>query len=299
MKYLQGGTVNGATPVFEFTIKLSDFHDTFLAMRKAIMLPEIVMLRVVWGPVQRFAWKSVDAGTSDTDPFIGAIIPTAVVNITELALYLALETNDDIINDLLTLQRTGYEMAFPSVSSNKQATTASTTQSITVKVTPDMGFLLKQIVYGIFHTTDDSLGTSQDHDNRNGSKLVSYQTQLDSRPQQNFVVRCGTNIYEDWKLNERFCKGTAIQSRDIYQYNWFHCEDFSDMTVTTLDEMGVPKENVISGRPIVEANGSSERIWTIAGTSVSAAYKHYTFIVTWRTLKVTPSAVMVLNTPPS
>ena len=262
------------------------------------MLPEIVLLRVVWGPMQRFAWQALLAGgTSATDPFAGVIsVPNNGVTISNLNLYLALETDDAIISDLLALQHKGYEMAIPAVSSNKQVSTG-TSIAITVKVTPDMGFLLKQIVYAPFNAEDAKLTTSQDHNNRLGVKLMTYNTQLDSRPRQNYLLSCATNVFDDWKMHERFCKGTAIQNRDIYQYNWFHCEDFSDMTLKTMSAFDVPSDNIISGRPIVEANGSSERIWTVYGTG-AAALTHYTFIVTWRTLIVSPTSVMVVNTPP-
>ena len=299
--YLEGGTANAATPTPRFTIPLGDLNDTIFALRKALLLPEILVLRVIWGPLNRFSWFS----TSAADCTAGVTVPVTTGNgwqVQNLVLNLAIETDPVIVKELMELQMRpgGYQMAFPHVYCNTQNPTgASTTFSITAKATPDMGFLLKRIVYGIFNNTD-SLNTCQDHSNVAGAKISSYNTQLDSVPMQQYLVQCGsgTTTFDDWKLNERLCKGTAIQSTNVYQYNWFHCDDFSDLSVERLKELGVPKESVVSGIPILNPSGS-ERIWTITATCANAQYKHYVFFVTYKTMVITPSAVMVVNVPPA
>src|SRR6185437_8159839 len=135
----------------------------------------------------------------------GATVPVVTGNswvVSNLTLNLAVETDPVIIKELMELQMRpgGYQMAFPHVYSNTTNTTAATTFSYTAKATPDMGFLLKRIIYGCYNNVD-SLNTCQDHSNVAGAKISSYNTQLDSVPLQQYLVQCGsgTNTFDDWK----------------------------------------------------------------------------------------------------
>ena len=210
-----------------------------------------------------------------------------------MSLFLAVETDVGIIAELNALVSAGYQMPIPYVYCNKQSTAASTTSAITVKVTPDMGFSVKQLVYAPFNAIENTY-LSLDHDNRNGAKIISYQTQLDSVQRQQYVINCTTNLWDDWNLHRRLMRETVIQNRDIYQYNWVHVEDFSDLSVG----LDIPKENIFSGIPIVGPQGS-ERIWTMAANTANAAFNHYTFIVCYKTLVVGPGTIMVVSAPPS
>ena len=96
----------------------------------------------------------------------------------------------------------------------------------------------------------------------------------------------------------KFFKGTAIQSQDIFQYNWVHIEDFSDLSISREDELKpAPKDNIISGLPIGFAPGG-EHLWTITSTTADAVLKHYVFILTYKTLTVAPGMIEVRTSPP-
>ena len=223
----RGATMNSTTPVMSFTAKLSDYSDTIFALKKAHLLPEIVLLRVVWGPLNRFSW----IGNDPTDATSGAAVPAGALTISNMYLHLATENDPVITDDLMKLQNAGYQMAIPWVYCNRQVTTAATALNITVKVTPDMGFMVKQLVYAPFNNTNsETLNTAQDHDNHTGGKIQSYQTTLDSVTRQQFLLSCGaaaggatSGIYDDWKLQSRVCRGTEsspVISSNTTGFTW-------------------------------------------------------------------------------
>jgi hypothetical protein len=162
----------------------------------------------------------------------------------------------------------------------------------------DMGYSVKQLIYAPFNVIDQNTYVSLDHDNRNGAKILSYMTQLDSVNRQQFTIDCQEEKWDDWNMHRRLMRDTVIQNRDIYQYNWVHIEDFSDLSVS----LDLPKENLFSGIPITGPHGS-ERIWTISGLIPPAggglAFQHYTFIVTYKTLIVGPGRIEVSPAPPN
>jgi hypothetical protein len=227
---------------------------------------------------------------------------------------LNVETDPSVIADLRGLLGTGYKMPIPFVNQNRQADgVASTSKAITVRITPDMGFAVKRLVYAPFASVETS-NTALDHSNVTGpgdtavvanaavpaytfgTKIVSYQTQLDSVQRQQYLLDCKTNL-DDWQIHRWLMSGTAIQNANIYAYNWVHVEDFSGLSVERLREVKVAGDNIVSGIPIVGSWGT-EHIWTITATTANAAFNHYTFIITYKTLVVGPSGIDVVNVDP-
>ena len=140
MNYFQVGGSNTATPVQSLNMRLGSFKDTVFAMNKSFMFPETLLLRIVWGPAQRFTFF----GTSATVPATAAAAAVGPVAISNLALMLAIEKDMGVISDLSTIAASGFKIPIPYVYVRKQATTASTSQNWTVRITPDMGFGVKR-----------------------------------------------------------------------------------------------------------------------------------------------------------
>lgn len=292
-KYFEVGVSNSATPLVQFNLRLGQFADTIFALKKSLMFGETILLRVVWGPAQRM----FSTGSSATVVATATAVPAGPVTISNLALFLNIETDAAIVADLSNLVRTsGYSMPIPFVNCRKQYIAGGTTTlALTAKITPDMGYLCKRLIYAPFNATE-STSVALDHDNREGAKIVSYTTQLDSDRLQEYMVDCKT-MYDDWALHRDLMKGTPMQGRAIYQYNWVHCENFGARSVSTSESLPVSDDNLVSGIPISVGSGT-ERIWTISGTQADAAYNHYVFIVTYKTLVVGPGGISVINAPP-
>ena len=190
-------------------------------MNKCFLFPEIVILRITWGALNRFSW----IGSDPTDATAGAANPAGAMTLSAVSLQLQIENDPDIMRDLQHMQAAAYQVAIPWVTVQKQSIAPSTFLALTSKITPDMGFMVKQLVFGIFRA-DETLYRAQDHSNLDGVRLGSYQTSLDSITRQQQVVSCGgaggtAGMYDDYKQHFRLCRGTALQNRNVYQYNHF------------------------------------------------------------------------------
>lgn len=290
MHFVQSLATGDATPLVRFQIRLGVFKDTILAMNKALLFPEVLILRVVMGPGRKFQWKS----TTTRQPYAGTTDPTGNITVTNFSLMLSLETNIGIISGLTAkLSSSGYKLPIPYVSMNRILSPASTSLGLTVKIGPEYGWSLKRIIYAPFgYATTETKHLAFDNMNAGGAKIASYTTTLDSMPLQPYTIDCST--LSDYALHKPFLKGTAVQNSELYQYNWFHCDDFSGLTLESESKLPVPKDNIVAGIPIVGPHGS-ERIWGISGTQANAVFANYVFIVSYRTLMVTPSGIMVTS----
>lgn len=279
------GAVNTALPAPQFVFRLGDIADTIFAMKKAFLFPEFIYLRVVWGPVSKFLWNS----TSATNPSIGTpAVASVAATITNMQLYLACETNQDIIQSLRSkLQSSGMNIPIPYVHTNKVQVTTSTNQTVTLQIGPDKGYLVKKIYHSVFNPNENSY-TCVDHSNIAGAKINNYYTQLDSVREQDYNIDCATN-FDDYNLHRSMLNKTCLQTRNMYQWNWFHCADWSGLTVESKDTLTVPSENLVSGLPI-----QGGRQWVFAGTATSATYIHYSFIICYQNLVITPAGEIMM-----
>ncbi len=273
----------GSAMTFNFMLRLNAIKETIFAMDKTLIFPEVILLRIEWGPGIRSFWRTpsnVDCATTATD-FAGT------VTLTNMSFFLAVEQNALLIRDLTeTLMNGGFTLAIPFITVSKTTVGASTSQTVSIRIGGDKGQRLKKIVHAVFNPVE-SKNTSSDHINTAGAKVTSYQTRLDSTTLQNYVVTCAN--YMDWALHPRMITDTALLSSYVYQYHWFHCDDFADIN-TPQSDMPVPKENLVAGITL-----DVERLWSFSATTAAAtAFQHFTIIITYKTLRITSLGVDVI-----
>ena len=94
------GDGNGAgNLVGNFIINLSEFKNTIMGLNKDLYFNgEIMMIRFVWGP----ATKVYFTGNSGTDPTSVPVAAAASIAVSNIALYLALENNQEIVNQIMS-----------------------------------------------------------------------------------------------------------------------------------------------------------------------------------------------------
>jgi hypothetical protein len=283
MQYLRISADGTATPVVPFIFRLSAIKESIFALKKALLFPEVILMRVVWGPANHF----MSVSTSATSTITGTGVPAGPVTITNMSLYLATETNPEVLSGLQgQIMSGGLKIHFPFITVNKYTATAATNQVVSIRIGRDKGEILKKVIHSVFHGTETTY-TALDHSNVDGAKVASYYTMLDSVRLQEYTPVCASP-YDDYALMKPMVKETAIASRNIFQYNWFHCDDFSGLTVADEKHLSVSKDNLLSGLPL-----SVERTWVFAATTANSAFNHYTFIITYRTVLITASGIEV------
>ena len=92
--------------------------------------------------------------------------------------------------------------------------------------------------------------------------------------------------YTDYMQNKRRLIRTIISNRNIYQYNWFHCDDFCQFGPYDQENKG----ELISGIQM----GNLPVSWSFYGATMTAAqYQHYTWAVFIKRLTMTAGIVTV------
>jgi len=231
--------------------------------------------------------KAFFTSTSQADPDTGAANPVRDIAVTNLKLMLAIEDNQDVIDEVnAKVKSSGFSIWIPFLSAFRYPHHQSEDQSVTQIITTREGRRLQKVIHSVFNT-DETKNHAYDCNNINGSKIISYQTTLGDKDRQKDVVDC-KNHYDDYMVNKRFIQSSAMLNRNVYQYNWFHCDDFTELPNPGDNPLPVPAENCEAGVPITK---ETPLIWRTAMKTANSALSHYYWIVGQKLLTITPSQV--------
>jgi len=234
--YLQVSAVaNGAGAgnlALRYKFPLSEIKNTIFEFDKLIYAGEVLVLRIVFEGLPKIAY----AGTANNNPTTGATAyPLAAqvvqnnfpIQITNLTLYLAVERNEEIVNQLKNkVMSDGLHLLIPYTTGYSIALTG-TVQTISLRFNRGNGRRLLK-VYTTSFNINENLNTAYDNSNVTGAtaKVTEFYTMLDNQRLQEFNLVCSN--YDDWMLIQKKLAGSVIQSSSIYHYNWFWVDDFTE-----------------------------------------------------------------------
>jgi hypothetical protein len=290
MAYLTVSADNTAQTLYR-EMKLGCILNSYFAMNKDMIFPEVLILRVVFNG-SRVGWM----GTSNNNPTTGAAVLAGNIAIANLQLLLAVEQNQNIINELQAKVASGLNLSIPYLYRYKNSPTAGTSQNVSIRLNRGHGKVVKKIIHSIYNNTEAASNTMYDHSNIGANantalKVTTYYTQLDNLRLQQYNLNATLNTGDDHLENKKFIKGSALLDQQIYSYGWFHQDDFShDGSPEDKAKMAVNQENLISGLSL-----DVERKWDFIGdTMINAQYNHYTVVCTEKDLMVSPTQIMVI-----
>ena len=91
----------------------------------------------------------------------------------------------------------------------------------------------------------------------------------------------------DYMSHRRQLAKSVLSNANIYQYNWFHCDDFCDFPV---DFTNNSNSELIAGIPM----NNTQLTWTFVGYAmVNMVLMHYTWCVFSKKLTISPGILMV------
>lgn len=280
-QYLEPGITGNAaiTPTLTVCMPLGHIKNSILACDKDLYFGEVIILRVEWAPSIKCGFR----GSSVTVPTTN---PTAIagnVDIGNLALYLSVEKDQDIINGLQSKvnSSSGFQMLMPYVHGYKSNSGAGST-SVSLRFNRGHGDRLLKVYYAPFNN-DETTNTTYDHSNVGGAKISNYYTMLNNSRLQEFNVVVSPTVNEDYVLNKDLLEKSVIQSSNMYRYNWFHVDNFSGLDLKDGQKafthtVGLPLE--------------IEQKWDIYNTT-AVAVNNYCFAVCQRTLKISSAGIEV------
>ena len=268
----------------QYNVPLSAFTNTLFSMPQDMYFgTDNMYLRLNTAPSSKFGYVATD----DQDPITGAAVLETQPTISNIFLYLAVETNNDIVEAIKAKYNSGeLKYTIPFTYSFRHATTGAGSQSVSCNLTAQYGRLLKRMLHVVL-PANEVLNNAYNHSNFNGSKFDRYQTFLDSSPLQDAQLNClqATNatpglVLDDWRENKMVCSGTAIQGPASYQLNWFHCDSFAGKST----DPNVSDSQIYEGLDL-----SIPKKWVIEMQTINANFNHYSFATFLRQLHLLPN----------
>lgn len=273
-----------------FQIPLSAYKNTILAMDKDVYFGDQQMyLRLTTPPApSKMGFQS----PSDTDPATNSDNNNGIT-INNIYLFLAIERNADIVRNIVDLYKRGELKILIPYTRCVRNTTTSENATLQITVNESYGRKLQKIITTVWNNVE-AKNTQYDCQNFDGSKVISYQTFLNSQALQNSVVYCyqpnnpllpgGDTGLDDWSINRRYCKNSVMLNSGVYQLSWFHCDDFTDEDAPE----SIPKENINDGLDM-KALGQVQWQMQFNAPSANPNIVHYTYFTFQREFQVVPA----------
>lgn len=219
-------------------IPLSTFVNTVLALNKTIFLPCDLQLVLNLAPLSQVFQYVTDPHQPDKN-----YTPPAVpITCSSFSLYLCVDVNTDIDRALKDdIARAPLKIPVPYIFNQVLSVPGSVAQSnVSFLVSKSNGRQLNSIAFAAFNSNNNNL-ISLDYNNRNGCKIASYQTLMDSTQLQNGSINCfdanskyNPRIWsaipysygDDYRVNSDFIRGTQIMSYSQFQNQFVNIDAF-------------------------------------------------------------------------
>lgn len=230
-------------------IKLGLFKGTLFALDKDIYFPQNMVLKVVFS-LQKVGWACVEATANaaasaaalQAQPFLLASELTVGMTMSNMNLLLQTETRPDIIEQVQAYyKQSGVRIPIEFLKLFKTSQSGSQ-HNPQMNISSADGQAIRRIITSPFaqlETKNYALDNSNITDSAGvgaQGKLISYRTVVDGDPVQRNDVSCiqpnlaGANVVQypndDWELNRKFFKKSAVQDQAGYYKSWFHMDDF-------------------------------------------------------------------------
>lgn len=219
---------NTAGPIIRYKIPLRMFRHTLLERDIDYPTTEIYNFQITWANVNKIHYSCAIA-TSIVENFTAPLSG----HIDNLSLHMRREDNPDIKNKLLEQARSpqGLKILCDHAWLSKlNVSTAS--QSYVLRVNRGNGLRLKKIYCVPYFHTETGL-TAYSHSimktvNSFGDKVLSYNTLLNSKQEQDGLIVCSVSKMDEWREHQLLLRESQIQSSDEFQFNFAHVSDYCD-----------------------------------------------------------------------
>jgi len=298
--YFQVGAANtDVTYNVQFPLRL--IKNTAFSIDKNLYFGQTTYMKVYFGPLSKICYVS----TSNANPSAAAKTSyTGAATVTNFQLMLAVENNQDLVNMIKTkVSSSGLEYLIPYVQAFKNSN-QGTSQNISIQLDQGNGRSLMKVYHAPYNVQED-LDTMYDHANTDtisgttsiaiNQKTQQYYTQLNGKRNQDITIDCTSNgPFLDYMQHKRQLRGSILSNLNVYQYNWFHCDDFSDFG-PRYDQDN--KGELISGIPMSVAPLTWSFVGvvmrTLVANSANNTFQHYTWCVFVKKLTMAPGQVLV------
>jgi hypothetical protein len=294
------GVAGQVTYNVQFPLRL--IKNSLFSVDKDLYFGATTYMRLYFGPMSKIAFSNTvnDSPSNGTKTsYVPLAAATNTPSITGLQLMLARESNQDLRTMIINkVSGGGLTYMIPYVQSFKNSN-QGTSQNISIQLDQGNGRTLMKVYHAPYNSTED-LDTMYDHANTanvaganfgssaTNQKIFTYYTTLNSKRIQDLTLDCTNNgPFTDYMSHRRQLRGSILANLNVYQYNWFHCDDWSDFG-PRYDQDN--KGELISGVPMNVA----PLTWAFqALTTRNIILQHYTWFVFIKKLSIAPGQVIV------
>ena len=246
--------------------QLGSIPDTIFSVDKDIYIPTDMFIRITAGPANSYTYTVTAASVAD--PSHNSQATAVDVTLTNVYLYLAVETNQLIIDSVISKVRSsGLTMNIPYTTGFRNSSTGIV-GNINVPLSSQYGKKMKQILTTVWNGTETGF-TCGDSSNASGRKIASYNTFLNNRQLQDTSIDCTIANVHDWRENARHVLGSVIQNRTMYGLNWFHLDKFYEDNKGSI----VPEENRQDGYDM----NQGPVLYQLQATTANGTWIYYQF----------------------
>ena len=329
-----------------YQIPLKAVKDTILEVNKSLYFGDNLILSLSFNPTSKFSWLStsgIDGGQAQTQvvtgltqiainpsvggagvgvtpvqwtPNAGSAVAVNTAALTNLALYIAVETDPIVTSQLINkVNGAGFVMTIPYVYCTKSpvnvsailGTAAPSTSSFSMqqRITRGYGHRLLRCYSAIFGAEGITAGNMSIMDNSHafpntiadgatvmgvGSVtgfttnqhsdlcLGGYNTTLDGIRLQDFTVSASDSTH--WLINEPYLRGSCILTLDQYKNQCCHVDSWTGKPVCEEDD------TIDNGLSLDADKTYGVSYQTLYNTSSSTQLNHYLFFVVQRVLAI-------------
>lgn len=282
-EYIQQGVAadgSGAGHIYyNVQMELGEMVHTVLNIDKDLYFGEIMVLRIQWAPSNRLGFVSLSAA-----PTLPTVAISTACTINNIALYLAVESNPDIISALVAKVNTsGIQLVVPYVHTYKNSASSSTYIATQQRLNRGHGSSLLRVYSSLFNGAESG-ATVFNNTNIASAKYTSFYTSMDSMRLQDSDVNVANN--EDYLMIKDALEGSCIQNSGIFKYNACVEDDFtgfrtSDASATDSIQNGLSLE--------------AERLYQVNLNAVSAASQNlYSFFICQKLLVIGGGSIQLM-----
>ena len=247
---------------------LAGIKDTIFSIDKDLYIPTDMYVRFTAGVGNQMTFTS----PANTTPQTGSAALAQNITIQNIYLHLAVEQNELICDSIRNkVNTTGLKLTVPYTTAFRNSSTG-TIANIQIPLTQQYGRKLKRMVHTVWNATESG-STALDCVNTTQAKMQLYNTYMDSKQLQDYQLSTAdasaTAINEDdWRENQKYCKGSVIQNRKMYQTNWFHCDSWVEPSAHYFSD----DSNEDDGLPM-----EAPRLWQMQAVTANGNWTHYDF----------------------
>jgi hypothetical protein len=183
----------------------------------------------------------------------------------------------------------GLTLLFDYVYGNKQAFAAATQQQLQLRFNRGNGLRLKKLYYALT-PQNETLNSSFDISNINGSKVNNFYTMLNNVRRLDYNVSCLIADGEDFMAMKDKLRGSTIQSLNHFQYNWTWLENFDD-AISPIQEPKQPVD-IVNLEQGLDLN--IEQKYDFVATTSNNGFNHYAFSACQKMLIVNQNGVQII-----